>query len=199
MALPSLMSRVSRSAQEETEQLRQLVSFRIGEEEFGVDILMVQEIIRMTTITPIPNAPPFILGMINLRGRIIPVIDLRRRLTIHGSRPMGSDEKRTRILIVELTSHVTGFIVDSVSEVMKIPVSAIEPTPHLLTTNIEAEYIQGVVKLPNRLIILLDFRQVLKPQERKELKQMDIEALTGVADEEGLEELDIDGSDEDKD
>ena len=168
MALPSLLSKVPRATREEAEQVRQLVSFRIGEEEFGVDILMVQEIIRLPTITPIPNAPRFILGMINLRGRIIPVIDLRQRLKIRGNRPKATDRK-TRILIVEIFNHVTGFIVDSVSEVMKVSVSEIEPTPHLVVSSIDAEYIKGVIKLPNRLIILLDFRQILKAQEEREL------------------------------
>jgi purine-binding chemotaxis protein CheW len=176
MALPSLLSRVPRSTREESEQIKQLVSFRIGDEEFGVDILMVQEIIRFTTITPIPNAPRFILGMINLRGKIIPVIDLRQRLKIRGHRP-GANDRKTRILIVEIYNHVTGFIVDSVSEVMKVPVSDIEPTPHLVTSSIEAEYVKGVIKLPNRLIILLDFRQVLKTQEEKELQTIDMSSV----------------------
>ena len=175
MALPSLLSKVPRATREEAEQVRQLVSFRIGEEEFGVDILMVQEIIRLPTITPIPNAPRFILGMINLRGRIIPVIDLRQRLRIRGNRPPATDRK-TRILIVEIFNHVTGFIVDSVSEVMKVSVSEIEPTPHLVVSSIDAEYIKGVIKLANRLIILLDFRQILKAQEEKELHAIGYDA-----------------------
>jgi purine-binding chemotaxis protein CheW len=174
MALPSLVSRVPRAKREEAEQVKQLVSFRIGEEEFGVDILMVQEIIRLPTITPIPNAPRFILGMINLRGKIIPVIDLRQRLKIRGNRPAATDRK-TRILIVEIYNHVTGFIVDSVSEVMKVPISEIEPTPHLVVSSIDAEYIRGVIKLANRLIILLDFRQILKSQEEKELQAIEFD------------------------
>lgn len=178
MALPSLVSRVPRFAQEESEQVKQLVGFRIGEEEFGVDILMVQEIIRLPTITPIPNAPGFVLGMINLRGKIIPVIDLRLRLKIRGNASPRED-RRTRILIVEMYCHVTGFIVDSVSEVMKVRVSDIEPAPHLVLTSIDAEYLKGVIKLPNRLIMLLDFRRILKPQEGKAVQAMDLAALEG--------------------
>jgi len=157
------------AAAEEAQQIRQLVSFRIGDEEFGVDILNVQEIIRLPTITPIPNAPRFIQGVINLRGRIIPIIDLRQRLKIRERERSGTD-KHARILIVELDSSVTGFIVDSVTEVMRILTSDIEPTPHLVSTSIGAEYIKGVIKLPNRLIILLDFRSILKPGEEKELE-----------------------------
>ncbi len=172
MALPSLVSHVPRSAQEESEQVRQLVSFRIGNEEFGVDILMVQEIIRLPTITPIPNAPGFILGMINLRGKILPVIDLRQRLSIRGDGSNGYDRK-TRILIVEVHPHIIGFIVDSVSEVMKVPVGQIEPAPHLVTSTINAEYINGVIKMTNRLIMLLDFQKLLSIKEGKELRDME--------------------------
>ncbi len=195
MALPSLVSKVPRATREEAEQVKQLVSFRIGEEEFGVDILMVQEIIRLPTITPIPNAPRFILGMINLRGKIIPVIDLRQRLRIRGVKVGGVDRK-TRILIVEIFNHVTGFIVDSVSEVMKVPVSEIEPTPHLVVSSIDAEYVRGVIKLPNRLIILLDFRQILKSQEERELHKIEYDlGDTEFDGEEAEEEADIEISD----
>ncbi|MBP8645268.1 MAG: purine-binding chemotaxis protein CheW [Syntrophobacteraceae bacterium] len=171
MGLPSLLSKVPTHAQEESKQFVQLVSFRLGEEEFGVDILMVQEIIRLPSITPLPNAPGFILGMINLRGKIIPIIDLRRRLKIRG-RHVGVNDRKTRILIVEIFSHVTGFIVDSVSEVMKVRTSEIEATPHLVASSIDAEYIQGVIKLPNRLVMLLDFRQILKPHEGQQLQNV---------------------------
>lgn len=174
MGLPALMSRTPRALDDEPRQTRQLVSFRIGEEEFGVDILMVQEIIRLPNITPIPNAPSFILGMINLRGKIIPVIDLRQRLRIHGGGRTEND-RRSRILIVEMFTHVTGFIVDSVSEVMKIAEGEIEPTPHLVASSINAEYIQGVIKLPNRLIMLLDFSRILNPQEGREMERFDLQ------------------------
>jgi purine-binding chemotaxis protein CheW len=160
---------------EEARQMLQLVSFRIGHEEFGVNILMVQEIIRFTTITPIPNASQAILGMINLRGRIIPVVDLKWVLRIGGKEESAPDRK-SRILIIELEGHVTGFVVDSVSEVMKVPVAEIEPTPSLLTSSINSAYISGVVKLAQRLIILLDFKQILKPREKRELENVGIQA-----------------------
>lgn len=175
MRLPSLLTTVPRT-EEELQKSRQLVSFHIGEEEFGVDILMVQEIIRLPVITPIPNAPSSIQGMINLRGKIIPIIDLRKRLRMPGDKAE-ADEKRRRILIVEMNGHVTGFIVDSVSEVMKVPESEIESAPHFVTSSIDAAYIKGVIKLADRLIILLDFRRILKPQEEKELTALDVAAL----------------------
>ncbi len=174
MQLNTLSTHATRM-REESRQMMQLVSFRIGHEEFGVDILMVQEIIRFTTITPIPNATQAILGMINLRGRIIPVVDLRWVLRIGG----GEDKtinRNARILIIELDTHVTGFVVDSVSEVMKVPVAEIEPTPSLVTSSISSAYISGVVKLTQRLIILLDFKRILKPREAREVQNLGIQA-----------------------
>ncbi|MDR3554795.1 MAG: chemotaxis protein CheW [Syntrophobacteraceae bacterium] len=166
MQLNTLSAQAPRM-REEARQMLQLVSFRIGREEFGVNILMVQEIIRFTTITPIPNASQAILGMINLRGRIIPVVDLRWVLRIGGKEESAPDRK-SRILIIELEGHVTGFVVDAVSEVLKVPVAEIEPTPSLLISSINSAYISGVVKLAQRLIILLDFKQILKPREKRE-------------------------------
>ncbi len=170
MGLTSLSAKMPR-AREEVQQVKQLVSFRIGAEEFGVDILMVQEIIRLTTITPIPNASRAILGMINLRGSIIPVVDLRWYLNLGGGE-IGAKDRKTRILIIEQDSHVTGFVVDSVSEVMKVPISEIESAPNLVTSGISSAYISGVIKLPGRLIILLDFKQILRPQEKRELENI---------------------------
>lgn len=178
---------------EESQQVQQLVSFRIGSEEFGVDILMVQEIIRLTTITPIPNASQSILGMINLRGRIIPVVDLRWLLRINGNEPAaGGNDRKTRILIIELGGYVTGFIVDSVSEVMKIPASEIEPPPSLVASSINSAYISGVIKLPQRLIILLDFHQILKPGQAKELERLGTQAaLPGYDKDNACDDTDI--------
>lgn len=186
MALPSLLSRNVRSVPEKLEQMRELVSFRIGREDFGVDILMVQEIIRLPDVTPIPNAPGFILGVINLRGRIIPVVDLRLRLMIPGNVPE-QDSRKTRILIVELGNHVTGFIVDTVTGILRVPTGEIEPTPDLVASTIDVEYIQGVIKLPDRLIVLLDFLKILKPQEKRGLDDFQRHALESELEEEDLE------------
>lgn len=174
MGLTSLSTQLPR-VREESQKVTQLVSFRIGNEEFGVDILMVQEIIRITAITPIPNASHAILGMINLRGRIIPIVDLRSQLHISDGE-LNVNDRRKRILIIEMGGHVTGFVVDSVSEVMKVPVGEIEPAPNLVTSSISAAYISGVIKLPNRLIIMLDFKQILKPQEKRELETIGAQA-----------------------
>jgi len=156
---------------EDSEQIKQLVSFILGKEEFGVDILMVQEIIRLATITPIPNAPEFIEGVINLRGKIIPIIDLRKRLKI-GKDDEITNEKHTRILVIEIDGNVTGFIVDAVSEVLKIPINRIEPPPEIIVSSIDSEYISGVIKLEENLLILLDFKKILRIDERTKLRQV---------------------------
>ncbi len=173
MGLLSLSSQLPRVG-EEPQKVVQLVSFRIGDEEFGVDILMVQEIIRLTAITPVPNASHAILGMINLRGRIIPIVDLRTQLRVSGGE-QAVNERGKRILIIEMGGHVTGFVVDSVSEVLKVPAAEIEPAPNLVISSISAAYISGVIKLPNRLIILLDFNQILRPKEKSELEAIGVQ------------------------
>jgi len=147
----------------------QLVTFKLGTEEFGVDILKVQEINKMMNITKIPNAPAFIEGVINLRGKIIPIVDLRKRL---GFREQPYD-KSTRIIVVELEGLVLGFIVDSVSEVLRIPDHPIEPPPSMVA-GIESEYIEGVGKLDDRLLILLELKKIFSSPERKDIENIDM-------------------------
>lgn len=147
----------------------QLVTFKLGTEEFGVDILKVQEINKMMNITRIPNAPAFIEGVINLRGKIIPIVDLRKRL---GFREQPYD-KSTRIIVVELEGLVLGFIVDSVSEVLRIPGNTIEPPPSMVA-GIESEYIEGVGKLDDRLLILLELKKIFSSPERKDIESIEM-------------------------
>jgi purine-binding chemotaxis protein CheW len=141
----------------EISDLLQLVSFKIGAEEFGVDILKVQEINKMTSITKVPNAPDFVEGVINLRGRVIPIIDLRTRLGLEKI----EHTKDTRIIVVELDGKTVGFIVDAVNEVLRIPAGITEKPPELVA-GIESDYITAVGKLEDRLLILLDLDKVLK-------------------------------------
>ena len=147
----------------------QLVSFFVGQEEFGADILIVEEIIRPMPITRVPNAPHFVEGVINLRGRVIPIIDLRKRLN------SGSLEntRKTRFIVVDVDGKITGFIVDSVSQVLRIPEHTIEPAPSIVLEGIDSEYITGVSKLEDRLLILLDFRKILTKREKKALSEVD--------------------------
>ncbi len=158
-----------RSVREEKEKLLQLVGFTIGKEQFGVDILMVQEIIRSAPITSVPNSPDFVEGVINLRGNIIPVIELRKRLNLYQE---DSDED-TWILILDIDGRVTGFIVDSVSKVLKILESSVEPPPDVVVAGLKSQYIRGVCDTGENLLILLDFNRILLVEELQKLKAMD--------------------------
>jgi purine-binding chemotaxis protein CheW len=149
------------------EDLLQLVSFKLGEEEFGVDILKVQEINRLVEITKVPRAPGFVEGVINLRGKVIPIIDLRKRFGLD----LKEHDKDTRIVVVDIDGSIMGMIVDAVSEVLRLPTSTIEPAPEI-ATSIDSEYIRGVAKLEDRLLIFLDLSKVFSQQERQALSQM---------------------------
>lgn len=148
-----------------SDDLLQLVSFVVENEEFGVDILRVQEIIRPIEITRVPNAPSFVEGVINLRGRIIPVVDLRKRF---GFEPRDRDQD-TRIVVVELRDKVIGFMTDAVKEVIRINQEVIEPPPDL-AVGIDAHYIRSVAKLEDRLLILLDLDAVISKDEVRALE-----------------------------
>ena len=158
-----------RDDQLEKEQLMQLVGFTIGKELFGVDILMVQEIIRAAPITAVPNSPDFVEGVINLRGNIIPVIELRKRL---GFAMPDVNMEDSWILILDIEGRITGFIVDSVTEVLKIQESGIEPPPDIVVAGLETQYIRGVCEIDEKLLILLDFNCILLVDEIKKLKEM---------------------------
>ncbi|CAK8718445.1 MAG: purine-binding chemotaxis protein CheW [Candidatus Electrothrix sp. AW2] len=156
--------------QEEKEQLMQLVGFTIGNEQFGVDILMVQEIIRSAPITSVPNSPDFIEGVINLRGNIIPVIELRKRLNLFREETASKD---AWILILDINSRVTGFIVDSVTRVLKIMENTIEPPPEVVVAGLANQYIRGVCDIGEGLLIMLDFNSILLADELKQLKSIE--------------------------
>ena len=143
----------------------QLVSFRVGSEDFGVDILQVQEINRMVEITGVPQAPPFIEGVINLRSKVVPIINLRRRFNIETKEP----DKNTRIVVVDINGDKLGLIVDAVSEVLRLSVDSIEPPPELVT-GVNSEYIKGVARLENRLLIFLDLSKVISTEELASLE-----------------------------
>lgn len=147
--------------QEQVVDLLQLVTFKVGEEDFGIDILNVQEIIRVVDITRVPNAKHFVKGVINLRGKIIPIIDLRLRLEMeeiaHG--------KDTRIIVVEVNNNVLGFIVDSVNQVIRIDKQIIEPAPPMVS-EIDSDYITGVAKMKDELIVLLDLKMILEIKDK---------------------------------
>jgi purine-binding chemotaxis protein CheW len=141
-------------------QIQQLVTFRLGDEEYGVDILKVHEIDRMMDITEVPNAPPSIEGVINLRGKVIPVINLRRKFNL----PEREADSRTKIVVVDIGTSA-GMIVDSVSEVLRISSDIVEPPP-AMTPGVSSEFIRGVGKLKDRLLILLDIEKLLGADEK---------------------------------
>lgn len=138
----------------------QVVGFRIGNETFGLPIAIVREIVRVPTITAVPNAPDYIEGVINLRGKIISVVDLRKRF---GERDTQIG-KKTRIVVVELAERSVGLLVNSASEVLRIPPADIE-APHDLFQDGEVDYVTGVAKLKGRLVILLDLNKVIRRSE----------------------------------
>jgi len=139
----------------------QLVIFKLAGEEFGIDIMQVQEIIRLPALTRIPQAPGYVKGIINLRGKIIVVMNLGARF--------GMDSKdfddNSRIIIVKIDETVVGMIVDSVSEVIRIPAKNIESAPNRITSKVHADYLHGVGVVGQRLLILLDMEKVLVEEE----------------------------------
>ena len=137
------------------EDIYQLVTFLLGEEMYGIDILAVQEIIRMESITEIPRTADYVEGVINLRGKVIPVIDLRKRFNL----PIQDETKDTRIIVVEIEDKIIGMIVDGVSKVLRLPASLVEP-PSPIVGGIDSNYIKGVGKVNENLIILLDLTKI---------------------------------------
>jgi purine-binding chemotaxis protein CheW len=158
MNIEEIMTNIQEQKKEKVDLL-QLVSFKIGNEEFGVDILNVQEINRMTQITKVPNSPDFVEGVINLRGKIIPVIDLRLRIGVAKK----DADKNTRIVVVEIQEKIIGFIVDAVKEVLRIPANITEAPPELVN-GIDSDFIKAVGKLDDRLLILLDLERVISKE-----------------------------------
>ncbi len=153
----------------------QLVVFNLANEDYGVDIAAVDGIVKMQPITAVPRAPNFIEGITNLRGEVLPVIDLRKRFGL----PPGETSKETRIVNVEMDGIKVGMVVDAVSEVLRVPEEAIEPpSPIIIAGNGDDAlaaggrntFITGIAKVGERLIILLDLAKVLNPTEQTDLQ-----------------------------
>lgn len=145
----------------------QLVSFMIGAEEYAIDIFYVKEIIRLSHITKVPNAPEFIEGVINLRGRIIPVIDLRKKM----GHPKKDLDKDSRIIVIEDEGSFVGFLVDVVKQVLRISKDIVETPPEIISS-VNTDYISAVAKLENRLIILIDLQKILSKEDQNQLKEV---------------------------
>ena len=155
---------------EDAEDIIQMVGFIVANELFGVNILMVQEIIKDTEITAIPDAPDFVVGVINLRGNIIPILDLHKRLKLAAVKPAQSEE--TWILILNIGGRVTGFVVDRVTRVIKVQANQIKPPPELVVQGLDSDYIRGVCKQDQQLLAILDFNRILLVDEFKKISAL---------------------------
>ena len=153
--------------QTDTATEMQLVVFDLASEYYGVDIGDVREIIRMQTVTRVPGAPPYVEGIINLRGQVIPVVDLRKRLEL----AVGEQTNESRIVWLTINGQDVGVIVDAVTEVLRIPLSSIEP-PSSMVSSVDSDYLRGIAKLESRLIILLDMTKVLAMMDGKVMSSL---------------------------
>ena len=144
-----------------------LVGFRIGRETFGVPIEMVHEIVRVPEITAVPDSPEYIEGVINLRGKIVSIVDLRKRF----GEKQTTRNKKNRILVVEVDTKMVGLIVDAASEVLKMSHTHVEAPPNVFEEG-ELNYVTGVGKLNDRLIILIDLNKILQKGELRRLGEM---------------------------
>ena len=144
------------------DELIQLVSFMLADEEYGVEVLKVREIIRMPTITKMPNVPSHVEGIINLRDKVIPIISMRRRFNLMEN----EKNSQTRIIIMDVCGTLTGFIVDAVSEVIRIHSSEIQPPPSMMLSGGGQEFITGVFNHAERLLIIMDIDRMFSDDER---------------------------------
>ena len=149
-------------------ELSLLISFMVGDEEYGLDILRVKEVIRIREITRLPRAPSFVKGIINLRGDVIPIIDLRDKFGLEHQ----DYTSMTRVIVVDVDGRLIGMVVDAASQVVRIPSDQIEPPPPIVG-GLSVEFIKGVGKLDERLIILLNIDRILSTQEKVELAKLE--------------------------
>lgn len=152
-------------------KVHQLVGFRTGSEYFGVPIAKVKEIVPVPEITAVPEAPEFLNGVMNLRGRIVPVIEMDRRLGMAGQ----GRKKTNRVLVLEIDGSMVGLLVESSSEILKVPEELVEPPPGLISS-LGANYVTGVGKLKDKIIVLLDVARLLSPEELKKIGASAVEA-----------------------
>ncbi len=143
-----------------------IVGFRVGKETFGVPIGLVHEIVRVPEITAVPDCPAYVEGVINLRGKIVPVVDLRKRF---GQQPT-HNPKKNRVLVAELEGKMVGLMVDAASEVLKLPPTEVDQPPSVVDA--EQNYVTGVGKLNGRLIILVDLSKILRRNEIRRLSEV---------------------------
>ncbi|HWK89380.1 MAG TPA: chemotaxis protein CheW [Longimicrobium sp.] len=152
----------------------QLVTFRVGGQEFGLDVFSVQEILPWRGVTAVPRAPAFVEGVLDVRGAVVPVVDLRRRFEL----AQATHDDDTRIVLVEFGAERLGLVVDAVTEVLRVPETAISSPPAYIK-GLAAEFVRGIVRLDERLVILVDMDRVLSSQERIALEQAALAPAAG--------------------
>jgi purine-binding chemotaxis protein CheW len=143
-------------------ELIQLVSFSLDQEEYGVDVLKVREIIRMPIVTRVPNTPYYVEGVINLRGKVVPIISMRKKFSLTEA----ENDKQTRIMVMDMEGELMGFTVDAVSEVIRISGSEIQPSPAMVAGGIDQECIAGVINQADRLLVLLNLEKMFSRDEK---------------------------------
>lgn len=154
-------------AEENDDTIIQWVTFRLEGEKYGIKVMQVQEVLRMTEIAPVPGAPHYVLGIINLRGNVVTVIDTRRRF---GLADVENDDE-TRIVIVEANNNVVGILVDSVAEVVDLKMSEVETAPNVGNDE-SSKYIQGVSSTGDSLLILVDVNKLLSEEEWQDVASL---------------------------
>ena len=157
------------SKQDVKDDLEQMVTFNLGNEAFGVNILQVQEINRMVEITAVPHTESYVEGIINLRGKVIPIIDLRKKFGM----PEKAYDGHTRIIVVDVSGETVGLVVDSVSEVLRVPAGSLDEAPKLVSgggTYDGADYIKAIAKLDDRLLIYLDLNKIINSNQIAQIK-----------------------------
>ena len=165
---PAVATKESPEAdQANTGEVTQIVGFRLANEEYGLDIMRVQEIILIGAITQIPQVPDYVRGLINLRGHVIPIVDLRQRFSL----PASDETEDHRIIVVNVSDKMIGILVDSVNQVTRVTADQIEPPPTSVS-GIDHEFITGLVKFDGRLVILLDIERLLTPAEGEALAEV---------------------------
>lgn len=155
----------------EQENLIQLVTFQLGEELYGIDIMEVKEIVRVQEVRGIPNAPIYVEGLFNLRGEIIPIINLHKRFHIKRAQLGDDEELLSGFIIIDINGMKLGVIIDKVERVVSIEVNEIQPPPQMLT-GIGSEYIQGVMNQERGYLIILDIKKLFSAKELQKIEEI---------------------------
>lgn len=168
MSTTSFSAIIQQTDDDESSSTLQVVSFKLGEGDYGVDIKYVREINRLTNVTHIPTAPAFVEGIINLRGLIVPVVNLGLRFGLART----EHSKDTRIVVIESDNHTLGLVVDAVSEVLSIPESDIDPASNMSSGGIDISFVEGIGKIGERLILILSPGRLFSDEEKEQLADL---------------------------